>query len=222
MTPEGVSEHVFALTLALLKNLVPIQVDMADGNWNMFGWRERGRSLHGRTLGIVGLGRIGKRVAALGHAFGCKLIYNDLVPAPEPLAAELDLERCELDEVLARADILTVHVPLTNLTRRLFQRASFDQMKPDAIFINTSRGGTYVMDDLHAALLAGRPGAAGLDVFLPEPPLPDHPLLSLPNVIVSPHIASGTIERQYAVNRAQFENCQQVLAGLPIHNQVQL
>jgi phosphoglycerate dehydrogenase-like enzyme len=222
LTPEGVSEHVFTLVLALLKNLVPVQADMRNGQFGMFQWRERGRGLAGKRFGIVGLGRIGKQVALLAHAFGCDVFYNDLVPAPAPLVQTLALTAVSLPELLEQSDIVTVHVPLTDLTRGMFSGPEFARMKSDALFINTSRGATYDLSALNEAIAAGHLAGAGLDVFSPEPPPPDHPIFAHPNVLTTPHMASGTIERQYAVNQAQFENCRRVLDGLPIANQVDL
>ena len=213
MTPEGVAEHTLMLILALSKQLPAVQASMRAGEWNMFGWREGSHNLAGRTLGIVGLGRIGKRVAHLAHAFGCQVLYNDIVEMPPELEARYELERVEFDTLLEQADIVTLHVPLTELTWGMMGREEFGRMRSNAIFINTCRGKVYDMDALYDAIISGHLYGAGIDVYNPEPPPPDHPILQLPNVICTSHVASGTVERQYAINRAQFANCQRVLAG---------
>jgi len=213
MTPEGVAEHVFMMVLALSKQLPAVQESMRSGKWNMLGWREGSHNIAYKTMGIVGLGRIGKRVAHVAHAFGCRVLYADIVDMPADLEARYDLDRVSLDELLAASDIVTVHTPLTDATAGMFGAEQFAAMKPGSIFINASRGPTYDIDALHAAVVSGHLFGAGIDVFDPEPPRHDHPILQLTNVIATPHIASGTVERQYAINRAQFANCQRVLAG---------
>ncbi|MEM8860543.1 MAG: 2-hydroxyacid dehydrogenase [Chloroflexota bacterium] len=215
MTPEGVGEHTFMLILSLLKQLPAVQQSMRSGGWNMFGWREGSHNLAYKTLGIVGLGRIGKRVAHLAHAFDCNVIYNDIVDIPKEFEEKYDLTRLSLDGLLTTADIITLHVPLTDQTRKMITAAEFSKMKQGAIFINASRGETYDMNALYDAIRSGHLFGAGIDVYDPEPPVVNHPILQLPNVVCTPHIASGTVERQYGINRAQFENSQRVLAGKP-------
>ncbi|MEM7119105.1 MAG: 2-hydroxyacid dehydrogenase [Chloroflexota bacterium] len=213
MTPEGVAEHTFMLILALSKQLPAVQQSMRSGGWNMFGWREGSHNVAGKTLGIVGLGRIGKRVAHLAHAFGCTVLYNDIVPMPAELEERLGLQRVNLETLLAQSDIVTLHVPLTEQTEGMIGAAEFAKMAPQTMFINTCRGKTVDLDALYESVVSGHLLGAGIDVYHPEPPPTDHPILQLPNVICTPHIASGTVERQYAINRAQFENCKRVLGG---------
>lgn len=222
MTAEGVSEHVFMLILALSKQLPAVRQSMIGGGWNMFGWRQGSHNLHGKTLGIIGLGRIGKRVAHLAHAFGCRVVYNDILEMPVALEKRYDLQRVSFATVIAQSDILTLHVPLTSLTRGMIGAEEFGRMRPGSIFINTSRGPTYSLSSLHEAIVSGHLFGAGIDVYDPEPPSAEHPIFQLPNVIATPHIASGTVERQYAINRAQFANCQQVLAGQEPDNLIRM
>ena len=213
MTPEGVAEHALMLILALSKQLPAVQQSMKSGEWNMLGWREGSHNLSYKTLDIIGVGRIGKRIAHLAHAFGCRILYTDIVEAPEELAQAYGLERVERDVLIAQADIITLHVPLTDQTRGMFGAEEFASMKPGAIFINTSRGPTYDLEALVDSVESGHLFGAGVDVFDPEPPPGDHRVFSVMNIITTPHISSGTVERQYAINRAQFANAQRVLAG---------
>jgi len=213
MTPEGVAEHALLLMLALSKQLPAVQHSMKSGQWDMLGWRQGSHNLTDKTLGIIGLGRIGKRLAHVAHAFGCRLLYTDPVPAPPELVEAYGLERVERHELIAQADIVTLHVPLTDTTQAMFGAAEFAAMKSGALFINTSRGPTYDLDALVESVESGHLLGAGVDVFDPEPPLPDHKVFSVMNIITTPHISSGTVERQYAINRAQFANVERVLAG---------
>ena len=220
MTPEGVAEHVFMMVLALSKQLPAVQETMRTGGWGMLGWREGSHNVAYKTMGIVGLGRIGKRVAHLAHAFGCRVLYTDILDADPDFDAQYGLERLSLDELLAESDIVTMHVPLTEQTHRMIGADQFAQMKPRAMYINASRGPVTDLDALHSAIVSGHLFGAGVDVFDPEPPSPDMPLLHLPNVICTPHIASGTVERQYAINSAQFANAQRVLDGLEPNDRI--
>lgn len=220
MTPEGVAEHVFMMVLALSKQLPAVQQSMTSGEWNMFGWRQGSHNVAHKTMGIVGLGRIGKRVAHLAHAFGCTVLYTDIVDIDPALEERYELQRVTLDELLAQSDIVTMHTPLTDLTQKMIGTEQLAAMKPGAFFINASRGPVCDLDAVHLAVESGHLGGAGIDVFDPEPPSPDHSILQLSNVICTPHIASGTVERQYAINAAQFANCQRVLAGDPPNDQI--
>ena len=217
-TAVGVAEHTILFILALSKQLLPVHNSMAQGRFDMFGWRENSYTLHGKTLGIVGLGRIGRQVARLAHAFGTHVIYNDLVRAPHELETQLDLTPVDFETAISQADIVTVHVPLTPLTQKMFSVAEFGRMRPGALYINTSRGGTYDLDALYAALAGGHLRGAGLDVFAPEPTPTDHPILQMPQVLCTPHMASGTVDRHRAVAVGQFSNFQRILQGQLPHN----
>jgi len=220
MTPEGVSEHALMLILALSKQLPAVQRSMKSGQWNMLGWREGSHLLSYKTIGIIGLGRIGKRIAQLASAFGCRILYSDPIEAPAELAETLGLERVEHGDLIARSDVITMHVPLTDDTEAMFGADEFAAMKPGSIFINTSRGPTYDLDALVDSVESGHLLGAGVDVFDPEPPSPDHRVFSVMNIITTPHISSGTVERQYAINNAQFANAQRVLDGLEPNDQI--
>lgn len=220
MTPEGVAEHVFMMILALNKQLPAVRDSMSSGEWNMFGWRERSHNLAYKTLGVVGVGRIGSRVARIAHAFGCRVVCTDIVDVSPDLIDSYDMTQMPLDELLETSDVVTMHVPLTDATSKMIGPAEFDRMKPSALFVNASRGPVVDLDALYEAVRSAKLRGAGVDVFDPEPPPSDHPILQLENVICTPHIASGTVERQYAINTAQFTNCQRVLDGHPPNDQL--
>lgn len=219
-TAVGVGEHVILMILALSRNLIPLNDDMHKGHFNMFGRRKTTYTFHGKTLGIVGLGRIGKEVARLAKAFGVTILYNDIVAAPETLEKELDVTRVSFDDLLAQSDIVTIHTPLTELTNNIFNADAFAKMKPDSLFINASRGKTYDIDALYESLKSGHIRGTALDVFDPEPLNFEHPIMELENVILTPHLASGTVERHYAIAKQQFDNFEAVLNATPLENQV--
>lgn len=220
MTPEGVAEHVFMMVLSLSKQLPAVSDAMRSGGWGMLGWREGSHNVAYKTMGIVGLGRIGKRVAHLAHAFGCRVLYSDIVDIDPELEQRYELTKVSLDELLSQSDIITMHVPLTEQTNKMIGADQFAMMKQGAMYINASRGPVTDLDALYDAIVSGHLFGAGVDVFDPEPPAPDLPLLQLPNVICTPHIASGTVERQYAINAAQFANAQRALSGQDPNNRI--
>jgi D-3-phosphoglycerate dehydrogenase / 2-oxoglutarate reductase len=224
LTPEGttvgVAEHTLLLILALSKQLVQVHESMRRGEFDEIRWRAGSHFLYGRILGIVGFGRIGRRVASLAHAFEARILYSDVERASADVEQRLGVSHVPFDTLLEQADIVSVHTPLTPDTRGLFGAAQFARMKAGALFINTSRGDTYDMDALYASLRDGHLGGAGLDVFNPEPPPPDHPILQLSHVIATPHMATGTVEAHIEKAQAQYENIRRVLRGEPPRNQV--
>jgi phosphoglycerate dehydrogenase-like enzyme len=219
-TVIGVAEHTILLNLALYKQIVPVHESLRRGEYDQMGWRVNSHFLFGKTLGIVGFGRIGRRVAHLARAFDVSLIYYDAIRAPKDIEQDLGAAFLPLADLIAASDIITVHIPALPETRGLFGADQFARMKRGALFINTSRGETYDMDALYRALQSGHLGGAGLDVFNPEPPPRDHPILQLPNVVCTPHMATGTIEAHHEKASAQFENMQRVLRGEPPNNLV--
>ena len=157
-----------------------------------------GVELQGKTLGIVGLGRIGRVVASRARAMGMLIVAYDPFIAPEQ-ARDLEIELAPLDDVYARADFLTVHTPLTSETHGLIDREALGKMKQGARIINCARGGLIDEDALYEALMSGAIAGAALDVFSEEPPPPDHKLLQLDQVIVTPHLGASTKEAQEGV-----------------------
>jgi phosphoglycerate dehydrogenase-like enzyme len=180
---DAVAEHTFALMLALVKDLVAQHNGTAAGGWP----RRATRPLRGRTLGIAGLGRIGKAVAVRGAAFGMPLLAYE--PYPDPaFVKQYQVTLLPFERLLAESDFLSLHLPLTAATRHLMNKDTLARMKPTAVLVNTARGGLVCEADLAAALRAGRLGGAALDVFENEPPV-GSPLLGLPTVVMTPHNA---------------------------------
>jgi glyoxylate reductase len=171
-----------------------------------------GSSLRGKLLGIVGLGGIGRRVAERARAFGMEIAYHSRHPAPAGVVAELGAERLSLDELLARADVLSLHCPLTPETHHLIGEAQLAAMKPSAVLINAARGPVVDEPALAAALAAGKIAAAGLDVYEREPRV-EPALLTLENVVLSPHLGSATVETRTAMAELAARNAISVLRG---------
>jgi D-3-phosphoglycerate dehydrogenase len=181
---EAVAEHTLAMILALARNLQGNDRMVREGGWE----RRPVRPLRGTTLGVVGLGRIGRATAAKATALGMRVLAHDRSANPEFEAAQR-ITRVGLDELLEAADVVSAHLPLNHQTRGFFDRHAFARMRRGAIFINTSRGGLVDEAALFESLASGHLAGAGLDVLVSEPPDRDNPLLALPNVVFSPHIA---------------------------------
>ncbi len=190
-----VPEHVFALVLALRRNLVGYRTAVAAGKWQRAGqfcvFDGEIRDLHGSVLGIVGHGSIGGAVAAIGTAFGMKVLYST-----DPEHPTVDAQHRPLAELIATADVLTLHCPLTAETRGLIGEKELRSMKRGAMLINTARGGLVDEAALRRALTEGWIGGAGFDVLTGEPPRDGNVLLGLdlPNFILTPHVAWASIE----------------------------
>ena len=180
---ESVAEHAFALLLALKRRIAENDRIIRAGGWD----RTTVQPLRGQVLGLVGLGRIGRAMVPRALAFGMPVVAFEPILDPE-FNARWDIEPMGLAELLKRADVVSLHLPLTETTRGLFHKEVFDRMKRGAILLNTARGGLVIEDDLYEALTSGHLSGAGLDVFDPEPPSPANPLLQLPNVVSSPHM----------------------------------
>jgi len=205
-----VAEHAMLLMLACARRLVEANDGIRRGDWPALSGSTI--ELQGKTLGIVGLGHIGREVAKRAKAFGMQLMYNDPVPADEDVEAELRLNPVGLDELLATADVVTVHVPLDATTRGLIGAAELEKMRPGTIFVNTSRGPVVDNVALADAANEGRV-VAGVDVFDLEPPPPDHPLRSAANVVLTPHIAGTTRESVVRIMAAALENLRRFERG---------
>ncbi|HLL53801.1 MAG TPA: D-glycerate dehydrogenase [Myxococcaceae bacterium] len=188
---ETTAELAFALLLAAARRLPEAERYVHRGEWKT--WEPTlllGREVYGATLGIVGLGRIGRAVARRALAFGMRVLAtgrDQVRPMP-------DVTPVDLETLLRESDFISLHAPLTPRTRRMFDAAAFARMKPGAILVNTARGGLVDPEALRAALASGKLFAAALDVTEPEPIPPGDPLLSLPNCLVVPHVGSATVE----------------------------
>jgi D-3-phosphoglycerate dehydrogenase len=191
----AVAELTFALLLALFRKIPAADASLRRGAWEKS--KLEGRELRGKTIGIVGVGRIGRAVARRAAAFEMECLGADpVVPEAEARAAGVTL--VPLDDLLARADVVTLHVPATAGTRGLIGAAEIARMRPGATLVNAARGGLVDEAALHEALSSGRLAGAALDVFAVEPP-GGSALLSLPNVVATPHLGASTVEAQEAV-----------------------
>lgn len=180
---ESVAEQMFSLLLALSRNIVNNDRTIREGGWS----RTLVQPLRGKTLGLVGLGRIGRAVASRALAFGMRVLAYDPVADPE-FDARLGIGRRSFEDLLAESDVVSLHLPLAPETRGLINKETLARMRPGSYLINTSRGPLVVEADLAASLASGHLAGAGLDVFNVEPPEPGNPLLGLPNVVLSPHL----------------------------------
>jgi phosphoglycerate dehydrogenase-like enzyme len=200
--------------LAVLKRLVVFHNDVVAGKWRVGNhFDSRVFELHGKTLGIVGLGNIGKKVARLAHAFNMNILYYDIARLTEDQEDALGVRFVLFTELLQTADIVSLHVPLDDSTRNLIGARELAMMKKTAILINTCRGPVVDEAALHKALTGGQILAAGLDVLVEEPAKPNHPLYGLKNVTLTPHSAGPTWENWAARFRNGFDNIQRVAAG---------
>lgn len=197
---QAVAEYVVCTAMILLRGAYQSSADVAAGRWPRAALSS-GREFAGKTLGLVGLGGIGQLTARLARTLGARVVAHDpAVDAQLPLLRELDLRVTGLDELLAAADVVSLHVPLTEATRRLLDRSRLGRMKPGAILINTARGG--IVDELALAdlLRGGHLGGAALDVFDAEPLPAGTELAGAPNLILTPHIAGVTQESNRRVS----------------------
>jgi len=189
---EAVADHALALILAAVRRLREQDALVRGGGWRSFetvSWQ-----LHGATVGIVGYGAIGRAVARRLAGFGVELLVHD------PFVDQAEVTLTELDELLARSDVVTLHMPLSPQTRAIIDARTIALMRPGAVIVNTARGPVIDQDALVDALRGGHLGAAGLDVFEVEPPL-GSPLLELPNVILSPHVGGISDASNLAMSR---------------------
>ena len=217
LTPEGttigVAEHTFLLILALYKRLRTAETALRSGQWPVWELRSTSFELAGKTLGLVGYGRIGRAVASRANAFDARVIYFDPFRAQPAAEREAGVTYTELDQLLRTADIVSLHLPLTPQTRHIISDGELALMPPHAILINTARGALVDETSLYRALTIGQIAGAGLDVFEQEPAVAGNPIHSLENVVVTPHILAGTIDAFRSKIHAIFTNIQRVTRG---------
>jgi len=216
---ESVVEHVFGLILELSLRIAEHARAVRDGRWARapdFCFRlGTTRELSGQSLGVVGMGTIGSRVAAVGHALGMRVLAAQQASMHESKYRGLPVRWLPLDELFARADVLSLHCPLCPETERLVDARRLALMKPSALLINTGRGGLVDEAALSEALRARRLAGAGLDVLSAEPPSADHPLVHAPNCLVTPHVAWATTAARTRLMAAVTQNVRAFLEGRP-------
>jgi phosphoglycerate dehydrogenase-like enzyme len=210
----AVAEHAVMLMLAVLKKLVYHHNNVVAGKWRPADFASlRTYEVEGKRLGIVGLGNIGKKVARRVQGFDMDVRYFDILRLTEDQEDALGVRFALFTEILKTSDIVTLHVPLNDVTRKMISTRELATMKKSAILINTCRGPVVDEDALHQALTSGTIAAAGLDVMVEEPPKPSHPLFSLPNVTLTPHSAGPTWDNWTKAYRNGFDNIQRIEAG---------
>ena len=223
-TPGVLTDTSADLAVGLLlatARRIPESIDAARrGEWTT--WKPEwmaGYDVYGSTVGIVGLGRIGTAVAKRLRGFDCRILYSNPTPKPE-VAASVGAEYVDLDTLLAESDFVSIHTELNDQTKHLFNADAFRKMKRTAILINTSRGGTVDQEALYHALINGEIAAAGLDVTTPEPLPVDHPLFTLRNCVILPHIASASYATRTKMAVLAAKNIIAGIQGQPLPHPV--
>jgi glycerate dehydrogenase len=216
---QSVAQFTFALLLELCHQAWLHAAAVRAGEWSsapeFYFWKSPQVELAGKVMGIVGFGRIGRRVGELAHAFGMEVIAQGPSHATSP--AYLPFSWVELDELFTRADVISLNCPLTARTTGMVDRRRLELVKPGVFLINTSRGGLVVEEDLALALNAGRLAGAAVDVVSREPIRPENPLLTAQNCLITPHIAWASREARKRLLAATVANVRSFLAGRPIH-----
>lgn len=211
-----VAEMTILLTLAVMRNLIPVHSGILAGQWPKNDFTKRSYVINGKRVGIVGLGSIGLKVAALFKAFGAEVQYFDVDRRTAEIESQQGIRYAAFDELLKTSDIVSLHVPLNDQTRLLMNKRTLTLMKPTAVLINTSRGAVVDEAELCDALGANRLLGAGLDVFENEPVAKESPLRSLNNVVLSPHVGGSTVDNNDNMARRAMENITKVSMGQPV------
>jgi len=217
---EATADLTWSLILSLARRVVEGDRLVRTGRWT--GWNPTqllGTQVSGKILGLIGMGRIGRAVAERAAGFGMRLLYHNRRRLPKPIEKNLHVTYRSLPRLLAAADFVSLHVPLTSGTRHLINRRAFDRMKKTALLINTARGPVVDEKALVTALKNGKIAGAGLDVFEEEPAV-QRALLSLQNVVLLPHLGSATVETRVRMGWVVIENIHAVLKGKPAPNAV--
>ena len=213
---ESVAQMVFAHLLTVTNRTEHYAIQNRDGRWSsnpdFCYWDFPHMELAGKTFGVVGLGNIGLRVAQIAHAFGMKV---KAVTSKVQSTLPVGIEKVSLEELLATADVLSLHCPLTDSTRHMINAATLQQMKPSAILINTGRGPLVDDQAVADALAKGAIAAYCADVVTEEPPRPDNPLLQQPNAFITPHIAWASMEARVRLLKVAIDNVRSFLNGQP-------
>jgi glycerate dehydrogenase len=216
---DSVAQFTFALLLELCHHVAAHADATRAGEWSRSEdfsfWKTPLVELAGKTIGLIGLGQIGRRVAEIAFALKMRVVASDAVRSPVPDWP--NFRWCELDELLAQADVVSLHCPLLPQTQNIINAKSLAKMKPSAFLINTSRGPLVVEQDLADALNDGRIAGAAVDVLSIEPPSPDNPLLRAKNCIVTPHIAWASKESRTRLLDTAIGNVRAFLDGRPVN-----
>ncbi|MGG0657009.1 hydroxyacid dehydrogenase [Rummeliibacillus pycnus] len=211
---RSTAEHTVMLIIALAKSVIPFNENMKNGNYDS-RISIKSSELKGKKVGLIGFGNIAQEVAKslkLGFDMDVTAWVRKYNPEKHKIAHQLGVEiNTNMDEVFQQSDFISIHIPLNDQTRYSINQRYFSLMKPSAFLINTARGAILNQNDLYHVLKEGKIGGAGLDVFDPEPPEKDLPLLSLPNVIVTPHVGGTTVESNYIMASTVAENVIRVL-----------
>lgn len=220
----SVAEHTLAVALMLLKRIGYAHRRMTEGSWVQEELLNVAAEVHGKTWGIIGLGRIGREVAWRARAMGANVVYTDLARIPEQEELKLGVSFLPLQRLLAESDVVSIHVPLTEKTRGMMGEKGFRLMKSYAVFINVSRGELTDEGALARAVTQGWIGGAGVDVFSSEPVPPDNPLLLAAkegaNIVLTPHIAGATNDARLRIIQTTVDNVVRVALGQPPLNVV--
>ena len=214
-----VAELAIALMLGVYRRLPYVNRALREGRFPMSEMRETCFQIAGKTVGLVGFGNIGRMLARRLRGFDATLIYFDAQPADAEVERALGATYAPLHDVLALSDIVSLHAPLTSETSKMINAASIARMKDGAVLINTARGGLVDEKALYDALVSGKLRGAGLDAFDPEPPAGDNPLLTLDQVVVTPHAGGGVFDNVENVARHTLGNIMRFLRGEPIPSQ---
>lgn len=212
----AVAEHAIALMLAVYRRLPLVDAAARRGVWLKSRMRAEAHMLKGKTIGILGLGRIGRAVAQRLAGFEAELLCHDIVPPPLAVLERLTVRHVSFEQLLVASDVLSVHVPLDAGTRGLIGREALLRMKPGAVLVNTARGGVVDEAALAEAVAEGRLYGAGLDVFATEPLPADAPLLAEERTVVTPHTAGVVFDIVEPMARHAFDNMLRILHGRPL------
>ena len=222
-TPGGntiaTAELTFTHMLCAARPITQANIALREGRWDRKQFA--GSELFEKTLGILGLGRIGREVAKRAKAFGMQVLSHDPYLTEEQ-AQSLEVEKVDLDALLRRSDYITVHMPLTDSTRHMIDREAIAMMKHGTCLLNCARGGIIKEEDLMEALKTGKVRAAGLDVYEAEPLPPDHPLRQIPNIVLTPHLGASTREAQESVGLEVAKTISEILRGGVIRNAINM
>ncbi|HEV7349218.1 D-2-hydroxyacid dehydrogenase [Telluribacter sp.] len=212
----SVAQHTFALLLGLVNHVELHSQSVHQGDWTNLPdfcyWKTPLVELHGKTMGLIGLGDIGTQVAGIALAFGMKVLVHRKNPSQTD---QPEIQNVSLDELFRRSDVISLHCPLTDETREIINKDSLSLMKPTAYLLNTGRGPLIQEAELAAALRNGQIAGAGLDVLSTEPPPADNPLLSAPNCLITPHIAWAIFEARQRLLQLAVENIRFYQQGTP-------